>query len=294
MEEFFNKYLKNFGKIGAMIEVLRPWNFILAGLISVIAYLFIADFSFNLIYLFILISLIVGGIHSINDYYDYEIDKKNALFKPLQSNRLNKKEVKNLVIFIWIFSLLASLFINFYFFISCLVLIIFGYFYSAPPFAFKNNTILANLVLGISFVFFPALCGASFYLNKFPTQSWFYYLFLSMSFFIGFLLLSKDFKDIIGDRMGGKNTFAVVLGIKKTLLISSIGTLIFFIITTFLFFQKIQKFNFVIFELLVYVGIIYFQMRFLKFEKQKDLANNFGLIRLCFFLYSIVIFFFVL
>ena len=294
MEEFFNKYLRKYGKIGAMIEVFRPWNFLMGGMISIIAYLVFSPFSFNIVYLFIIVCLLWGGINAINDYFDYEIDKINAPFKALHTNRLEMNEIKNTVFFIWAICLFASIFINFHFFISCLVLTIFGYFYSAPPIALERNWRTANLFLGLTFIFFPALCGATFYANKFPTQPEFYFIFLSLSFFIGFLLLAKDFKDIKGDKLGGKNTLAVVFGVKKTLLISAIGTLIFFITTTFLFFQKIQNIYFVISELFVYIGIVYLQIRFLKLKEQGDIANNFGLLRLCFFLYSLVLFSFIL
>jgi len=293
MEEFFNKFLRNWGKPGAVLEILRPWNATLGAVMAVIGYLFVSNgvSFFPILITFILFYITWGATNAINDVFDYDIDKINVPFRPLHDGRLSQKEAKLFVIASWLISALMAAYLNFYLFIGIAFVIILSILYSVPPIAFERHWITANTSLGIMFVFMPAYGGAIYGMQSFNLPTAFYYAFLSFSALVCFLLLGKDLKDAKGDKEGGKFTLNVAFGSETNLAISIVGTLIFYILTTSLFYEHIPKILFLIFAIPIYGLIIFFQLRFKKLKTREALANNFGLLRLSFFLYGLLILF---
>jgi len=294
MEEFFNKFLRNWGKPGAVLEILRPWNATLGAVMAVIGYLFVSSSVvsfFPVLITFVLFYITWGATNAINDIFDYEIDKINVPFRPLHDGRLSQKEARYFVIASWLTSSLIALYVNIYLFIGIMFVIFLSILYSVPPIAFERHWITANTSLGIMFVFLPAYGGAIYAMQNVNLPNIFYYTLLSFSMLVCFLLLGKDFKDTVGDRLGGKFTFHVAFGPEKNLLISILGTAFFYALTTILFYEVIQKALFVALALLIYCIILYVQLRFRRLKSRDALANNFGLLRLSFFLYGLLVLF---
>jgi 4-hydroxybenzoate polyprenyltransferase len=296
MEEFFGQYLRRFGKIGAFLELQRPWNATLGALMAILGILVVINnYSvLSLIAVFAVYFITWGAINSINDIYDYEIDKINTPFKPLQDKRISMKEAKAFVATSWILALAVSLFINFYLFLGIVMLIILGILYSTPPIAFERHWLTANSSLGFMFVFVPAFGGAIYATQSFNLPLLFYLLFVSFSLLVAFLLLGKDFKDIKGDKAGGKNTLLVTFGHNKSLIISIIGTFIMYVITLFSINQIIQNTLFVLLSVVIYLLILNLQLRFFRIKDRLKQANNFGMLRFFFFLFGLAVLFFLL
>jgi 4-hydroxybenzoate polyprenyltransferase len=149
---------------------------------------------------------------STNDYADREIDKinlKGAKNRPLLDSHIPRGSI----ITVQVTSALISIFISAIYGVSAIILtvIILGlnYAYSFWPFRIKDRAGLPQLILPLAYVAYPLSLG---YWSTHSDQA--YPWLLAGGLYLGFVarLFLKDFRDVIGDKKFGKNTFIIQYG----------------------------------------------------------------------------------
>lgn len=215
-------------QLRAFIEITRPHNCILAGIVGVLGSMVaIGTYppGIKAILTFLVVSLGCAGGNTINDYFDYEIDKINRPARPLPRGAMARKTALIYSFFLFSAGLLLAYFINIYAFSVALVAYVLMVFYAwkLKPLPFIGNIVVAFLT-GITPIY-----GA---------------LAVEKIGFSGYLALSaflvnvgreimKDIEDVEGDRARGARTLPIVLGNKEAAHIAAFFTLLT-IISSFL------------------------------------------------------------
>jgi geranylgeranylglycerol-phosphate geranylgeranyltransferase len=167
------------------------------------------------------------AIYALNDICDTKIDAINASERPLPSGRVTLTEAKTLTIVLFATSLLAAASVSMNVFFFTILFSILGITYSVPPIRFKDG-LFANVCWGLG-IAVTILGGAS--VATINTNA------IVAAFALAFLTagcgLTKDLKDIIGDKAQNIHTIPIVLGEKRSInlmtITSIIGFPIFFI-----------------------------------------------------------------
>lgn len=294
MEKYLSTILSKRGKIGAFLELSRPWNGIVMFMMTLIGIFFITT-TFPLILSFLaaisfLIIYMAGT--TLNDISDFEIDKINMPYRPLQSGRINKKESWIFSGILYSISLFTAFLLSFSFLLIVVLFAIISFLYSMPPILLSRKSFIGNLTLAIVSILVPVYGGSVLASDSFTMPQTFWYNFLSLTLLFAFVVIVKDFKDIFGDKKEGKKTFAVHVGKKRALSISIVGAMIFFILSVFLFGLIYQN---IIFYIISVVILSFLIMVYNKFRKSKNISEDekgFGLIRIVMISFIILILFF--
>jgi len=294
MERFFSNIVKKIFLLNLLI-LGRPWNGFLIGLFSVFGFLYISSFNlvlcFSLFFVFLL-QYFAGAI--VNDLSDFSTDSINTPYLPLESGVVKKNQAKILAILVYLFSFVFSLSISINLFIGVLIFFLFGLIYSVNPFRFVARGFLANLTLATVTILIPFSTGAFLADNLFYLDKSLMFMVISFSLFFVFFSISKDFKDLKGDKNAGKNTFVSKHGVKKAAQISILGETLFFIIFIFSFFSR-TKFNlfFIVSSLFFIILLIIFNKALLNGEQSpEEYEKIFSTSRTLIFLYSISLLFY--
>ncbi len=162
--------------------------------------------------------LIAWYIHasSSNDYADRKIDAINlrgSKDRPLVTGSLSYRSLWVIHLTAGVFALLFSIYYGLQAVILTLVILLFSYLYSFKPVQISARGVVSQLLLPVSYVFYPFTLG---YWSV-PANNPYPWLLMAGLYagFVGRLFL-KDFRDIKGDRKFGKRTFLVRHGRKIT------------------------------------------------------------------------------
>lgn len=177
------------------------------------------------------VTLSAFAIYAINDIYDAKIDAINASDRPIPSGKITVNEAKLLTIVLLIGSLLVALSVSLSALVFVLIFSALGIAYSVPPFRFKDGY-FANICWGLG-IAVVVVGGAS--VSSINTNA------LVAAFALAFLTsgcgLTKDLKDIEGDKAQHIRTIPLLLGEKKAIkfmtVMSIIGFPLFFLNTLF-------------------------------------------------------------
>ncbi|MCX7947141.1 MAG: UbiA family prenyltransferase [candidate division WOR-3 bacterium] len=156
----------------------------------------------------------------INQIHDIQSDRINEKILILHTNKLSINQAKNFSIFLLILSFVLSVFQQskiYYFF-----LILLSFLYSFKPFSFKDKPILDLLTNSIGYGFLVFTIGY----NSVSVESLIFVLMMACAYMITAIL------DYEGDRKANKNTTVVSIGIFLSQLLSMIGLLIGFFISS--------------------------------------------------------------
>lgn len=166
-------------------------------------------------------SISVGTVYILNQIADIEVDKKNGGLPLIASGIVSRNQALNFSIVIFLLSLLPILLLNrAVAFLSVLTLII-GLLYSFKPFYFSGKPFLdfTSNAVGYGIIAFGAgwVCG-----GKSLTDNNF--LFFALPYFLLMCAgsISSTLPDHDGDASVGKNTTAVLLGIKNAHLLATL------------------------------------------------------------------------
>lgn len=292
MERWFSSFLADKGKIGALFEISRPWNGIVFGLISLLGFLFFQQIQIVTgCLLFISFLLIYMAGTTLNDVFDFHIDKINMPYRPLQSGRIGKKGASFFSLSLYFLAIILSIFLGIMVLIVILILAVITLFYSMPPILLSRRGILGNITLSICTVLLPALGGGVLAIRSFFLPLEFWISFISITIMFTFITITKDFKDIKGDRRMNKKTFVLSVGHKKALMTSVSGTLLFYLLISYLFFLQINN---IIFYALSFVILVLFISVFLKFSNLKKSEKLFSCSRGLMLLFILLLFAFLL
>ena len=198
----------------AYFNIIRPLN-VMVGSITILVSSLIAKYNGPInvvIFAALVVTLYTVGANTLNDYFDYEIDKINRPDRAISSGLVLRTHALIISILAFILGTLIALQLNIN---SQLVSIgislplIIGYNIKLKKFPLIGNIVVA-IVLALSFIY----AGLAFS-NVSP-------LILPAALAFGLTLireLVKDMADIIGDKSVGLKTFPIIFGEKKTIIL---------------------------------------------------------------------------
>ncbi len=181
---------------------------------AILAFGGIPDLSVNLLYGLVAVAGALLGINLFNQITDIEIDRINKPHRPLPNGKVSTQTALNIVIFLFLVSLLSAYIFSIVLFGLTLAYLILGTAYSLKPFRLKERFLLSNFSIAIwynflnflmGWVVFRPLLDAPFAL----LTLWFIYDFIAIN--------SKDYFDINGDGQFGVKTLPVLFGVDKAL-----------------------------------------------------------------------------
>ena len=170
------------------------------------------------------------AIYALNDIYDAKIDAINDCERPIPSRRVTLGEAKILTTVLFIVSIAIAATVNLQVFLCTFIFSVLGIAYSVPPLRFKNG-LFANVCWGLG-IAVAILCGAS--VMRINTES------IVAAFTLAFLTagcgLTKDLKDLEGDRALNIHTLPLILGEQGAIKFMTIASIAGFIILFWSFF----------------------------------------------------------
>lgn len=195
------------GKAVAYIKLMRPLNLV-QGAIAIFVCATLMD-NFPAWWQVVLTTMIVwsytGAGNSLNDYYDYEIDKINRPHRPIPSGKVTRKEA--LILAIILFVLGTALSIPVMSRQGLLVIVVTMSFLITYSIVFKRlpfwGNFIVSAILGMAFIFGTIVFGD---VSKGITP-----FFLAF----GFNMIReavKDMQDVRGDRAEGASTIPLKYG----------------------------------------------------------------------------------
>ncbi|ADT84974.1 geranylgeranylglycerol-phosphate geranylgeranyltransferase [Thermococcus barophilus] len=204
-------------EVKAFIEILRPHNCFVAGLVGILGSI-VALGHFPKIKTAVLIFAVVflgcSAGNTINDYFDYEIDKINRPTRPLPRGAMSRKTAFWYAMLLFVVGLVLAYRLNIYAFILAVaaysVLLI--YAWKLKPLPIIGNIMVASLTGA------TPLYGA-IAVGKIGLAGY-----LALCAFLVNLAreIMKDIEDIEGDKAKGAKTLPIVWGIKKSAYLASL------------------------------------------------------------------------
>lgn len=201
----------------AFIEILRPHNSFVAGLVGILGSV-VALGHFPEIKTAVLIFAVVffgcSAGNTINDYFDYEIDKINRPTRPLPRGAMSRKTAFWYAILLFVVGLVLAYQLNIYAFLLAVTayFVLFIYAWKLKPLPIIGNIMVASLTGA------TPLYGA-IAVGKIGLAGY-----LALCAFLVNLAreIMKDIEDIEGDKAKGAKTLPIIWGIKKSAYLASL------------------------------------------------------------------------
>ncbi|AIF68464.1 prenyltransferase [Palaeococcus pacificus DY20341] len=203
-------------ELKAFVEIMRPHNCILAGLVGILgAMVAIGQFPpvDKAILVFLVVFLGCSGGNTINDYFDYEIDKINRPTRPLPRGAMARKTALIYSIFLFAVGLILAYKINIQ------ALLVAGVAYSLMVlYAWKLKPLpfIGNLVVAF-------LTGITPIYGAIAVEKIGFAGYLALSAFLVNVSreIMKDIEDVEGDKAEGARTLPIIWGEKKAAYLAS-------------------------------------------------------------------------
>lgn len=232
-------------KLKNYIEIMRPVNCVMGGLTVVIGFLIshqepnFLSFIQNSINIFLIIAgfliffLVAGGTNTINDYFDYEIDKINRPNRPITRGDITRKQSIQYYIFLNSVALILAIIVGIFTVNGILIplIVLFfefvGFYYSWKG---KATGFPGNILVGVTSA--VGIPFAALFINIFqeiPSLVW--NIFMATSIYLTAREFVKGMQDVKGDRQFKIKTIANMHGYKTAM----VFMLIFSVIGAFLF-----------------------------------------------------------
>ena len=201
-------------KFFAYITIIRPLNVILGG-VTIIISSFIVKYNGPISYVFFAVLVVMfytAGANTLNDYFDYKIDKINRPDRAISSGLVLRNHAIIFSLFAFILGTLFALQLNKN---SQLVSVgvslplIIGYNAKLKNFPLIGNIVVA-LILSLSFIY------AGFVFDNIKP------LIIPALLAFGLTLIReivKDMADVIGDKAVALKTFPIIYGENKTIVL---------------------------------------------------------------------------
>jgi len=186
------------------------------------------NFDFKVYYILFAYSLLMGGIYILNQITDIETDRLNKKLFLLPEGIIS---VKNAYITFVIVVLVGFTMVFFNFRVQKTIIVLFiisfimGYLYSAKPFYFKSRPFLDLFSNVVGYAFVASLIGYLSVNDSIPNFT----IFLPYIFSMAAIFINTTILDYEGDKKVGLKTTGIFLGIKSSLILSTIFMLLAFI-----------------------------------------------------------------
>jgi len=206
-------------KIKAIADLIRADHGIMLGIAVLIGFFISAKgifFSEKIIFSFLTAFFLEAGTFALNDYFDYEVDKKNKRFdRPLVRGDIKPKAA----LFIYFISspvgIAFSALVNKICFLIALVNLIIATFYDIK---FKEIKVIGNFYIAFIMAI-PFIFGALAYSEKISPIVIF---FSAIAFLSGLgREIMKDIMDFYGDMERNTKSFPLYIGEKKSRFLAS-------------------------------------------------------------------------
>lgn len=257
MEREFNNLIKAKNiKILHYLELVRIWNSLTPAMLVILGALIGGMILEQTLLLAAVFMFLYFGATTINDIFDFESDRINSPYRPLHTKKVNFTEAKLITIISFAIGIYLSTFFSIEIIAITILAVILSVFYSTGPFPLKNILLLGILNLSFLTIFVPTFAG---YYSINPTLSTDFIYFLTF-FTLTFVSIAflKDLKDLWGDILIKKRTFAIRYGRKATAIVSFIGFSIFFPTSMYFFSKLINAQLFIwIFTAIMLLSVLY-------------------------------------
>lgn len=215
MERLFSSLLSGSGKGTAFVEIGRPWNAVTVSFLTLLGSMLAVSAVPSLFYIsvgMVVTFIVYMAASGLNDVYDFDVDRINMPFRPLQRGKVLRRSVLIFSSVLYSVALIVSLLVSFYYFLAVFLMAFISMTYSLPPFAAKDRPVVGNFVLSFNMIFTSLYAGYVLVTQElFPTSGFFVFVFLLLFSFL-FINMTKDFKDIVGDKIFKKRTTVLTYG----------------------------------------------------------------------------------
>lgn len=203
------------------IEITRPSNALFSGVAVLIGAIVagggLLDLHKIILVFFVAVFACAGG-NTINDYFDYEIDKINAPKRILPRGAMSLKTAYTLSIVFFFLACILSFMVNLLAFSICVVACILMYLYAMT---FKRKPLSGNIL--VSF-----LTSITFIYGGVAVGSYKGVMILSLISFLAMVSreVVKDIEDLDGDVKKGARTLPSLIGEEKSFTLAFVFLLI--------------------------------------------------------------------
>lgn len=206
--------------IQSFVEIVRPESVPSRVLLFSIGF-FLFNHRINADYFIGLIVIILALAYAAvqNDMEDIAIDRINSPTKALVAKKISVRQAK-IVSDLLLIGLLAFSLYNFpHHLFFGLIMLFFIWAYNKSPLLFSHRPVASIIVLALMYAVVPLSYG--YYLGQSFTMNYYLIVLLISVFLVRIsITILKDFKDALGDRDQGKNTFFLIFGTRITAIVS--------------------------------------------------------------------------
>jgi geranylgeranylglycerol-phosphate geranylgeranyltransferase len=204
----------------AFIEITRPHNCLLAGIVGILGAIVAVGHLPSLdktLLVFLVVTLGCSGGNTINDYFDYEIDKINRPNRPLPRGAMSRKTAFWYAVALFGLGLFLASLVNVYAFILALLAYatMFLYAWKLKPMPFVGNLAVASLT-GATPLYGAVAMG---------TIGLAGYLALCAFLVNVAREVIKDIEDVEGDIANGARTLPIVWGKRRAAYVGAVFAL---------------------------------------------------------------------
>ncbi|MFA4641240.1 geranylgeranylglycerol-phosphate geranylgeranyltransferase [Pyrococcus kukulkanii] len=200
----------------AFIEIMRPHNCILAGIVGIlgalVAYEGIPGIN-KLALIFLVVYFGCSAGNTINDYFDYEIDRINRPKRPIPRGAIPRNVALYYALIQYLIGIILAYFLRIEAFLFALgaYALTFLYAWKLKPLPFVGNLAVATLT-GVTPIYGAVGVGRIGLAG-----------YLAICAFLVNVAreIMKDIEDVEGDRKMGAKTLPIILGEKKAGIIAS-------------------------------------------------------------------------
>ncbi len=167
----------------------------------------------------LLVTFLVGAVYVLNQIFDIESDRLNRKLFFLAGGYISKKSAVFETILLNLISVIPAFLISSELGIFFTLGMLFGFFYSAPPFSFKNRPYGGLILNALAHGCLAFLIG--WRMNHSLTKE---SLLFSLPYIlaVGAIYLNTTIPDMDGDRRAGKITLSIRWGKERAVFLSSI------------------------------------------------------------------------
>ncbi|MEO9364537.1 MAG: UbiA family prenyltransferase [Nitrososphaera sp.] len=200
--------------------------------------------------------------NALNQCTDADTDAINKPDRPIPSGMISLKEGYSIVAMLYAATLALGTLVSMEFFTLINIAVFLGIAYSIRPFRFKDRFIVSNLSIAIGYGALNFLLGWSVLmpLNAVPLH-----VLLFLTAFDFFANISKDYRDMEGDRIYGARTMPLVLGRGRSIAVQFSALYITFTMPVLFYTLACVNTNFVLVSV---IGIM------LVMQAHRDLLKN--------------------
>ncbi len=249
--------------MNSYIEILRIENAVMASIAVILMAIVDHTYIYNIIIGAVCVFISTGAGNTINDYYDYEIDKINKPERPIPSGRITRKNALTYSIILIIIAILLGFIISVeagIVVILCLLLEII-YARNLKELCFVGNFSVA-LLTGLTFVF-GGIITTDVRLGAL------------LGFFAFLMTLSreiiKDCEDIEGDLKEDARTFPIVFGMRTAIITAVILNIVTCILSPYLYLTGVFSVAYMIIVLVADIIFIYSAILALRDQSKENL-----------------------